>query len=205
MQRQVVHAGWHALHTGMACGLWLLPNTLALLLRPCPRGAGQALPDLQVRFVPGMALDPDGVSTYVRFAKFQVSPALKGGQEQSDEEPHSTLMAYASDRAVQCLPARVGLYHVLTVVLGRGCCCLQSQGLKWPSGITMQLIACRPQSTGSVGLKSGERAVLVGRIQQENVVWTRCVQSNGRVLAAQIATCPLMHLSLQPTPLRRPS
>ncbi len=34
--------------------------------------------------------------------------------------------------------------------------CLQSQGLKWPSGVTMQLIACRPQSTGSVGLKSGE-------------------------------------------------
>lgn len=27
---------------------------------------------LQVRFVPGMALDSDGVSTYVRFAKFQV-------------------------------------------------------------------------------------------------------------------------------------
>nr|7AV4_AAA Chain AAA, Fatty acid photodecarboxylase, chloroplastic [Chlorella variabilis] len=66
------------------------------------RTAGQALPDLQVRFVPGMALDPDGVSTYVRFAKFQ------------------------------------------------------SQGLKWPSGITMQLIACRPQSTGSVGLKSAD-------------------------------------------------
>lgn len=29
-------------------------------------------PCLQVRFVPGMALDSDGVSTYVRFAKFQV-------------------------------------------------------------------------------------------------------------------------------------
>lgn len=48
-----------------------------------------------------MALDPDGVSTYVRFARFQ------------------------------------------------------SQGLKWPSGITVQLIACRPHSRGSVGLNSG--------------------------------------------------
>lgn len=28
-------------------------------------------PDLQIRFVPGMALDPDGVSTYARFGKFQ--------------------------------------------------------------------------------------------------------------------------------------
>eukprot|EP00889_Picochlorum_renovo_P002620 jgi/Picre1/29650/NNA_005033.t1 len=28
-------------------------------------------PDLQIRFVPGMALDPDGVSTYTRFGKFQ--------------------------------------------------------------------------------------------------------------------------------------
>jgi hypothetical protein len=49
-----------------------------------------------------MALDPDGVSTYVRFARFQ------------------------------------------------------TQGLKWPSGITVQLIACRPRSRGSVGIGSGE-------------------------------------------------
>lgn len=73
----------------------------------CDRGAfvrtaGQALPDLQVRFVPGMALDPDGVSTMVKFAKFQ------------------------------------------------------EQGLKWPSGLTLQLIACRPQSKGSVGLNSAD-------------------------------------------------
>lgn len=59
-----------------------------------------ALPDLQMRFVPGMALDPDGVSTYVRFGKFQ------------------------------------------------------EEGKKWPSGITFQLIACRPKGLGSVGLKS---------------------------------------------------
>ena len=45
----------------------------------CDRGAfmttgaakDQNVPDLQIRFVPGMALDPDGVSTYVRFGKFQ--------------------------------------------------------------------------------------------------------------------------------------
>ena len=36
------------------------------------RCTGQDLPDLQLRFVPGMALDNDGVSTYVRFARFQV-------------------------------------------------------------------------------------------------------------------------------------
>lgn len=62
--------------------------------------AAFAQPDLQIRFVPGMALDPDGVSTYVRFAKFQ------------------------------------------------------EQGKKWPSGITLQLIACRPQGRGSVDLRS---------------------------------------------------
>ncbi|KAI7844723.1 hypothetical protein COHA_001810 [Chlorella ohadii] len=86
---------------------YLLRGSGPLTSTGCDRGAfvrtaGQALPDLQVRFVPGMALDSDGVSTYVRFAKFQ------------------------------------------------------SQGLKWPSGITVQLIACRPHSTGSVGLKSAD-------------------------------------------------
>jgi len=58
------------------------------------------LPDLQIRFVPGMSLDPDGVSTYVRFAHFQ------------------------------------------------------EQGKKWPSGVTFQLVACRPRSRGCVGLHS---------------------------------------------------
>jgi choline dehydrogenase-like flavoprotein len=67
-----------------------------------PSSKSASLPDLQVRFVPGMALDPDGVSTYVRFAKFQ------------------------------------------------------KQGRKWTSGVTFQLIACRPKSRGSVGLKSND-------------------------------------------------
>eukprot|EP00887_Chlorella_sp_A99_P006628 scaffold3.g6628.t1 len=53
------------------------------------RVSGGAQPDLQLRFVPGMALDPDG-------------------------------------------------------------------GLKWPSGITIQLVATRPASRGSVGLRSGD-------------------------------------------------
>lgn len=73
----------------------------------CDRGAfvrtaaaTGSLPDLQIRFVPGMALDPDGVSTYMRFAAFQ------------------------------------------------------EQGKKWPSGVTFQLVACRPQGRGSVGLHS---------------------------------------------------
>ena len=56
----------------------LLQGKGGLTSTGCDRGAfvrtaGQALPDLQVRFVPGMALDADGVSTYVRFAKFQAS------------------------------------------------------------------------------------------------------------------------------------
>lgn len=67
-----------------------------------PAARAGALPDLQIRFVPGMALDPDGVSTYVRFAKFQ------------------------------------------------------EQGKKWPSGVTFQLIACRPKGLGSVGLRSAD-------------------------------------------------
>ncbi|PSC67760.1 glucose-methanol-choline oxidoreductase [Micractinium conductrix] len=90
-----------------AIASYLLQGKGGLTSTGCDRGAfvrtaGQALPDLQVRFVPGMALDADGVSTYVRFAKFQ------------------------------------------------------SQGLKWPSGITVQLIACRPHSKGSVGLKNAD-------------------------------------------------
>ena len=60
------------------------------------------MPDLQIRFVPGMALDPDGVSTYVRFAKFQ------------------------------------------------------EQGMKWTSGVTFQLIACRPKARGRVALASDD-------------------------------------------------
>ena len=57
---------------------YLLRGRGGLTSTGCDRGAfvrtapGLAQPDLQIRFVPGMALDPDGVSTYVRFAKFQV-------------------------------------------------------------------------------------------------------------------------------------
>lgn len=91
-----------------AIASYLLGGRGGLTSTGCDRGAfvrtaaGKASPDLQVRFVPGLSLDPDGVSTYVRFGKFQ------------------------------------------------------SQGLKWPSGVTFQLIACRPHSTGSVGLKNDD-------------------------------------------------
>jgi choline dehydrogenase-like flavoprotein len=59
---------------------WLLLGRGGLATTGCDRGAfvrspaaaaAGAAPDLQIRFVPGMALDPDGVSTYVRFARFQ--------------------------------------------------------------------------------------------------------------------------------------
>jgi choline dehydrogenase-like flavoprotein len=86
---------------------YLLRRRGPLTTTGCDHGAfvrtrAGAPPDLQIRFVPGMALDPDGVSTYVRFAKFQ------------------------------------------------------EQGLKWPSGVTFQLIACRPEGRGSVGLRSSD-------------------------------------------------
>lgn len=58
---------------------YLLFGKGALTSTGCDRGAlvtteaakDKNSADLQIRFVPGMALDPDGVSTYVRFGKFQ--------------------------------------------------------------------------------------------------------------------------------------
>jgi choline dehydrogenase-like flavoprotein len=70
----------------------------AFVLTDGGKRRGERMPNLQIRFVPGMALDPDGVSTYVRFAKFQ------------------------------------------------------EQGMKWTSGVTFQLIACRPKGRGRVTL-----------------------------------------------------
>lgn len=66
MLGSLVACCWHAYSTQ-----WHTHVSPIQPLPPCHPQAGQALPDLQVRFVPGMALDPDGVSTYVRFAKFQ--------------------------------------------------------------------------------------------------------------------------------------
>ena len=33
--------------------------------------AGQSEPDLQIRFVPGLALDPDGIGSYAAFGKLK--------------------------------------------------------------------------------------------------------------------------------------
>jgi len=57
-------------------------------------------PPVQVRFVPAMALDPDAIQSYIKFAE------------------------------------------------------LAKEGGSWPAGITMQLLACRPKSRGSVTLAS---------------------------------------------------
>ena len=56
------------------------------------------------------------------------------------------------------------------------CLLLQAQGLKWPSGLTLQLIACRPHSMGSVGLNSGAFS------KQPVQPWQQfpCVQPAGR-------------------------
>ena len=41
----------------------------------CPQSAfahaGQGDPDLQIRFVPGLALDPDGIGSYAAFGKLK--------------------------------------------------------------------------------------------------------------------------------------
>ena len=57
---------------------WIMFGKGPLTSTGCDRGAmvrtsaAQGhLPDLQMRFVPGMALDPDGVSTYTRFGNFK--------------------------------------------------------------------------------------------------------------------------------------
>lgn len=64
--------------------------------------ASHAEPDLQMRFVPGFSLDPDGVNSYAMFGE------------------------------------------------------LKKRGLSWPAGVTIQLLACRPRSRGSVRLASSD-------------------------------------------------
>lgn len=86
---------------------YLLQKKGPLATTGCDRGAfvsttGSGEPDLQMRFVPGFALDPDGVGSYIKFGE------------------------------------------------------LKKQGLSWPSGVTFQLLACRPKSRGSVGLRSAD-------------------------------------------------
>jgi len=84
---------------------YLLGRKGPLSTTGCDHGAfvsttGRGQPDLQMRFVPGFALDPDGVSSYVKFGE------------------------------------------------------MKKQGLSWPGGITIQLLAIRAKSKGSVGIKS---------------------------------------------------
>ncbi|GLC45037.1 hypothetical protein PLESTB_001461800 [Pleodorina starrii] len=64
--------------------------------------ASHSQPDLQMRFVPGCALDPDGVKSYIVFGE------------------------------------------------------LKKQGRAWPGGITLQLLAIRAKSKGSIGLKTAD-------------------------------------------------
>jgi choline dehydrogenase-like flavoprotein len=74
----------------------------------CDRGAfvrttaDKAQPDLQMRFVPAYALDPDAIASYIRFGK------------------------------------------------------LAAEGKAWPGGVTLQLLATRPKSRGSVTLASAD-------------------------------------------------
>ncbi|GIL70388.1 hypothetical protein Vretimale_3577 [Volvox reticuliferus] len=64
--------------------------------------AAHSQPDLQMRFVPGCALVPDGVKAYVAFGE------------------------------------------------------LKKRGCAWPGGITLQLLAIRAKSKGSIGLKASD-------------------------------------------------
>ncbi len=68
--------------------------SVSVSVHPCTAGSGE--PDLQIRFVPGCALDPDAIQSYIKFGE------------------------------------------------------LKRLGLAWPCGITMQLLAARPKSRGSV-------------------------------------------------------
>jgi fatty acid photodecarboxylase len=74
----------------------------------CDRGAfvrttpDKTQPDLQIRFVPAYALDPDAIQSYIRFGK------------------------------------------------------LAAEGKAWPGGVTLQLLASRPKSRGSVSLASAD-------------------------------------------------
>lgn len=64
--------------------------------------AGHEQPNIQIRFNPGYALDPDGVGSFIKFGQ------------------------------------------------------LLDQGGRWPGGITFQIVACRPRSTGKVTLASDD-------------------------------------------------
>ncbi|KAL6758730.1 GMC oxidoreductase-domain-containing protein [Haematococcus lacustris] len=86
---------------------YLLQRRGPLATTGCDHGAflsttGKGEPDLQIRFVPGFALDPDAIQSYIKFG---------------ENKKH---------------------------------------GIAWPCGITMQLLAVRPHSVGSVGLKSSD-------------------------------------------------
>nr|WRW24843.1 choline dehydrogenase [Dunaliella tertiolecta] len=84
---------------------YLFKKTGPLATTGCDHGAflsttGEGEPDLQMRFVPGCALDPDAIQSYIKFGE------------------------------------------------------LKRLGATWPCGITIQLLAVRPKSSGSIGLRS---------------------------------------------------
>lgn len=88
---------------------WLLRGRGPLATTGCDHGAflrstGSGQPDVQLRFVPAMAIDPDGVSSYVEFARLQASGVVT----------------------------------------------------KWPAGITMQIVGCRPRSRGHISLRTDD-------------------------------------------------
>ena len=124
---------------------WALLGRGPLTSTACDRGAfvrttdSAKLPDLQVRYVAGLALNPDGVGSFVDFGRMKVC-----------------FCAYLDSLCPLTSAALAAVRDISMSWRNTTAGCVQESGEinRWPSGITFQIIACRPQSRGSVRLTS---------------------------------------------------
>jgi choline dehydrogenase-like flavoprotein len=149
---------------------WALFGKGPLTSTACDRGAFVKTqeklrqPDLQLRYVAGCALNPDGVGSFVDFGRKKV---------RSFPGVTTNLLQVCCARDAACMRAGCAAElrkpcaaYVAPVVARAGiwatsphahpCTRAQESGDldKWPSGITFQIIACRPKSRGSVRIAS---------------------------------------------------
>ena len=112
---------------------WAVMGKGPLTSTGCDRGAfvktdkSLKQPDLQLRYVAGCALDADGVNSFVTFGKLKVC------------DLHNPAARTWTTAQLQSLTARAGVQSERRVE-------------RWPTGITFQVIACRPESRGTVRL-----------------------------------------------------
>ena len=163
----------HLLHKGKASIKkrqllnWAVFGKGPLTSTGCDRGAfvktddSLDQPDLQLRFVASCALDPNGVASFVHFGRMKVLPAHCNASTERATiisgvvavlHPVSCRSLHAHDAplyATERPQPQLALSNMLSV--GGGA---QESGeiSKWPSGITFQIIACRPRSRGSIRL-----------------------------------------------------